>query len=181
MKNRVRDVEGDELEELRSLLEIDKHSLDDEIVRQPQTFFKISEASVKATAHRDFCKEEIKRVDADLAAAHRRKIEKSGARATDSAVSSAVAADPKHQKAVDRYIKANQRAELLNALREAFSQRSYMLRDLSTLFVANYFEKTSVTDNSTVRGAKADANMDRMAEARKAKGSLVNRRTRSKK
>jgi len=69
----------------------------------------------------------------------------------------------------------------LNALREAFSQRSYMLRDLSTLFVANYFEKTSMTDNSIVRAAKADANIDRMAEARKVKGSLDKRKARKKK
>lgn len=181
MKNRVRSIDDEDLEELKKLLEIDKHSLDDEIVHQPQIFFRISEAAVKASAHRDFCKEEVKRVDADLAAYHRRKIEKSGSRATDAAVASAVAADQKHQKAVDRHIKAIQRADLSNALKESFSQRSYMLRDLATLFVANYFEKTAITDNSTVRGAKAEKNMDRMAEARKAKGSLDSKRTKKKK
>lgn len=181
MKKRVRDVEGDELDELRQKLEIDKHSLDDEIVRQPQTFFEISEAAVKATARRDFCKEEVKRIDADLAAYHRKKIEKSGTRATDSAVASAVAADPKHHAAVDKYIKASQKAELLNALKEAFSQRSYMLRDLSALFIANYFEKTTITNSAAVRGAKADANIDKMAEARKARGSIDSRRNRDKK
>lgn len=181
MKKRVRDIDGDEVEELRKLLEIDKHSLDDEIVQQPQLFFKISEAAVKASARRDFCKEELNRVDADLAAKHRRRIEKSGSRATDAGVSAAIAADPKHQAASDKLIKARNRADLLGALKESFHQRSYMLRDLSALFIANYYEKSSISDNSSTRSVKAASNMDRMAEARKAKGSLDSRRTRKKK
>lgn len=168
MKKPKKDI----IEEFREKLKIDKNSVDEEIEQQPSIFFEISEAYVMAASHRDFLKEEISRIDADLSAKHRRRIEKSGGRATDAATTSAVAADPKHQKAVDAHISAKQRAELLLALKESFSQRSYMLRDLATLFVANYFEKTSITENSNIREIKAKRNMDKMNEARKASGSI---------
>lgn len=168
------------LDELRGHLNIDKHALDDEIQQQPSLFFKISEAYVNAASRRDFLKEEVARVDADLSAKHRRRIEKSGARATDAATTSAVAADPKHQKAVDAHIDARQKADQLLALKEAFHQRSYMLRDLVALHVANYYERTAVTDNSATKDFKAQKNMDKMAEARKARGSKDSRRARKR-
>lgn len=168
------------LDKLRGYLAIDKHSLDDEIVQQPQLFFEISEASVNATARRDFLKEEIARVDAALHAKHRRQIEKSGARATDAGVSAAIAADPKHHAAVDAHISARQQADLLLALKDSFHQRSYMLRDLASLSVANYFERNAVTDNNVTRDFKAQKVMDKLGDARAAKGSLANKRKRNR-
>lgn len=168
------------VDELNEHLKIDKDSLDEEIQRQPSLFFKIGEAYVNAAARRDFLKEEVARVDADLSAKHRRKIEKSGARATDAATNSAVAADPKHQKAVDAHIAARQEADKLLVLKDSFHQRSYMLRDLVALYVSNYYQQTSVNDNSVTKDFKANKNMDKMAEARKAKGSRKSRRVRKR-
>lgn len=168
------------VDSLREHLAIDKHALDIEIQRQPSLFYEISEAYVKAASRRDFLKEEIARVDADLNARHRRKIEKSGARATENSVGAAITADPKHQKAVDAHIAARNEAELLQALKEAFHQRSYMLRDMVALFVANYYEKGAVEGTNVTRDFKANKNIDRMAEARAAKGSRDSRRARKR-
>lgn len=167
-KKRLRAEGGTSVvDELRELLAIDKHSLDDEIQKQPQLFFKVSEAQVSAAARRDYLKEEIKRVDAELHAKHRRLIEKTGSRATDAAVTAAIQADPDHQRAVDAHINAAKEADLLVALKESFSQRSYMLRDLATLFVANYFESSSMKANSAASDIRYEKAKDKMAEARK--------------
>jgi len=175
-KDKVRTSDTTSLvDELRDFLKIDKHSLDNEIVEQPQLFFKISEAHVNAIAHRDWCKEEVSRVDADLAGAHRRKIEKTGARATDAAVSAAVAADPQHQAAVDAHMKARTDADLLGALKEAFSQRSYMLRDLAALAIANYYEKSSIEGDKNTKEFQHQKKLDRMAEARRQVGKKSKR------
>lgn len=172
MAKRVRIKESDNedrtIESLRKLLEIDKYEIDEEIVRQPQLFFEIGEAAVKAAAERDFAKDELKRIDAELYGTLRRKLEKGSGKATEGQVTNAVLTDKQHIRAVKRYIRANEKSDLLQALKEAFNQRSYMLRDLASLYVANYYEKSSMTSETDVRDVKAKKNIDRMAKARKA-------------
>ncbi len=168
------------IERLRKYLEIDKYELDREIQQQPSLFFEISEASVKAAARRDYLKEQLANVDAKLGTKHRRVIEKSGTRATEAVVNAAVNSDPEHAKASERYIKAREKAALYDSLKEAFQQRSYLLRDLSALYIAQYYERASISDNNATRGVKAERNMDRMADARAAKGSRVSMRAKKR-
>lgn len=158
------------IEKLRGLLVIDKHSLDDEIERQPELFFEISEAAVLAAARRDFLKEEISRIDAELHAKHTRRLEKAGSKATVGAVDAAVKTDVKHTRAIERHISAKRKADLYQALKEAFSQRSYMLRDLASLAIAQYYERTSVSATNVAKDFKAHKNIERMADERKRRG-----------
>ena len=60
-----------DIEEFRNYLRIDKHQLDDELEAQSEMLFKISEASVQASAHRDMLKEQLATVDAELDGKHR--------------------------------------------------------------------------------------------------------------
>lgn len=158
-----------ELERLRSGLMVDKHSLDDELMRQPQRFEEVGEAMAMAQAERDYAKEELIQLDAELFAKHRRKIEKSGVRATEALIAAAVNQDPKHQKGISNRIEAQRRLELLSAIKESFNQRSYMIRDLCSLFTASYFERTAVTASSPVKDVKAEKARDKMSEARRAR------------
>lgn len=168
MKKRGREREEDSLlEELKSYLAIDKHSLDTEIERQPSLFFKVGEAYVKAAAHRDYCKEEIGRIDADLYGKYRKKFEKTGQRVTEGQLANAITSDPDHQAAVDAHIKARTEADMLSGLKEAFNQRSYMLRDLVALHLSSYYEKTAITDTGNNRELKARKNIDLMDKARR--------------
>lgn len=157
-----------DLQELQANLAIDKSMLDDEVIRQPVLFYTVSEMLTIALAERDAAKEELTSVDADLDAFWRNKFgkDKSIGRVTDKMITSAVQTSPGHEKAFSDYLKAKTWADKLLALKEAFQQRSYMLRDLVALYSANYYEDTSMKPSKAQEMAHYSANRQRMANAR---------------
>src|SRR6185437_11627731 len=133
------------LEDLKKQLAIDKTALDDEVIRQPGLFYEVSEQLTMANAERDGAKEELATVDAELADKWRRSLAKTvKGRVTDAMVAQCVQTSADHEKAFTIYLNAKAKAEKLLVLKDAFMQRSYMLRDLVTLYSANYYEDTSL-------------------------------------
>lgn len=160
------------LAELQQQLAIDKSVLDDEVIRQPVLFYTISEQLTDAIAERDAAKEELATVDADLDDQWRRKLAKkdSKARVTEAMVANHVITSLEHEKAFDIYLKAKTKADKLLALKEAFQQRSYMLRDLVSLYSANYYEESSIKPTKAQDASHYAANRQRMSNARAVRG-----------
>lgn len=156
----------DLIDQLRVYLEIDKHGLDDEIVKQPSLLLQVAEAHAEAIAERDSCKEELATVDAELDGQVRRKLEKVKEKVTEAAVKHGIQTSQKHGDAFDTYMTAKTKADKLLALKEAFQNRSYMLRDLVQLYVANYYDQSSVQGNSRSDSMTYQHNRERLAEAR---------------
>jgi hypothetical protein len=154
------------VEEFSELLLIDKHKLDEEINAQPSLFYRVSEAFAEACSVRDFMKEELGRVDAQLYANIRGDCEKAGEKVTESKIQNEIALHKKHIAHLDEYLEAKRKADVLQGLKDAFNQRSYMLRDLASLFVASYFEKESFKDPRAVDEYKTQRKRERMSEAR---------------
>ena len=153
------------LAEFRKYLLIDKLALDTEIVRQPSLFFEVSEAFAEAVALRDAAKEELANVDADLDSKARKGKEK----ITEGQVKSFINASEDHTDCVATWLDAKKEADRLGALKEAFHQRSYMLRDLVSLHNANYFEETSVRSNASQDSLVYNARRARLSAARESK------------
>ncbi len=164
----------DVLEQLKGLLVIDKHTLDDEIVKQPNLFFQVAEACADAVAERDACKEELETIDAELDGVVRRQFEKQqppttksrGTWPTEAMVKHAIQSHKRHGSAFDTYILAKTRADKLLALKDAFNQRNYMLRELAGLFAASYWENTAVKGDARTDKVVYERNRQRLAEAR---------------
>jgi hypothetical protein len=131
-----------DIDELKGLLKIDKSALDDELVHQASLLFKVSEAYVQAAAHRDYLKEQLAIVDAELDGKVRKQFEDE--KVTEAMIKGQIQTHKQHRAASDAYLKAVTEASMLSALKDSFQQRSYMLRDLCSLFVANYYEQNSV-------------------------------------
>lgn len=157
------------IEELHAQLAIDKSVLDDEVIRQPVLFYTVSEALTDVIAERDAAKEELNSVDAELDGKWRAKFAKANTKVTDKVVLSAVQIDPLHEKAFTDWLQAKTRAEKLAALKEAFQQRSYMLRDLVSLYSANYYEDASIRPSREQEASHYAANRQRMSNARAAR------------
>ena len=83
-------------------------------------------------------------------------------------VKNAIQVHQKHLDAFDTYMAAKTKADQLGALKEAFAQLTYMLRDMTQLFLASYYEQSSIGAGSLEK-AKYNKNRERLAEARAGK------------
>ena len=158
------------LEQLKGSLAIDKSVLDDEVIRQPMLFYAVSEQLTEALAERDAAKEWLATEDASLGVQWRAKLEKAKIRATEAIVTSHVQTDPRHTKAFDEWLEAKTKADRFLVLKDAFIQRSYMLRDLVALYSANYFEASSMKPTKMQEASQYANNRARISSAREARG-----------
>lgn len=158
------------LDELQKQLAIDKSVLDDEVIRQPVLFYEVSEQLTNALAERDAAKENLANVDADLDSHWREHLNKAKTRVTDKMVLSWVQTSEEHEEAFKGFLTAKHKAEKLLALKEAFQQRSYMLRDLVSLYSANYYEDASMKPSRAQDASHYAANRQRLAVAREKRG-----------
>lgn len=170
----------EEQERLKAQLRIDKHDIDNEIERQPSLFFDVSREVTAAAARRDYLKEELQRIDAKLDGKYRRRAVKQSTKYTEAQIAHMIALDDDHIAASNALIDAREHADTMQALKESFNQRSYMLRDLASLFVANYFERSAVKANGDVKNARAKKNIDAMSEMRHRVGSRKSMRAKKK-
>ena len=155
-----------DVEEFRRYLAIDKSKLDDAVIQQPMLLFQVSEALAEANAQRDLAKEELAHMDASLDIEIRKKLEKGMKKSTEAVVAAMVQASTEHQALFNAYIDAKKTAETLFALKDAFVQRGFMLKDLCSLYVANYFEEGSIRSNNTTDRAIYDEKRKLLREAR---------------
>jgi hypothetical protein len=146
----------DPITELRGALQIDRDSLDEEMLRQPFLYLRVSEEYVLAASQRDAAKEELARTDAQLAAVYRKKAAKAAERTSEQKIGDLVIQDDAHISAHEAFADAKRRADTLYALKESYDQRGKMLRELGSLYVSGYFDRVTVKGGETaVKDAKA--------------------------
>ena len=127
------------LNEYREYLKIDRTDLESALLQQADLWFRVAEEHAKAVSIRDQAYENIKQTDAKLNKEIRSEYEAEGVRVTESAINAAVLTHPEHVEAVETYLEAKQRADKLAALKDSFQQRSYMLRELTQMFLHGHF------------------------------------------
>lgn len=131
------------LDRLEQGLKIDEHALDEALTEQPQLFYNVAKELALAISKRDAAKQNVKLVEAEADAAFRSGAAQSGDKITETAVANAVRADKGVIAAGADLIKYDERVALLSALRDAFTQRSYALKDLVSLHLAAYYSQSS--------------------------------------
>lgn len=149
-----------DIEEFKRYLTIDKNALDHEVMQHPELLFRVSEAYIDAVAMRDAKKEMLAMTDAHVDAEVREEL--AGEKVTEAIVKNQVQINPRHVEAWGAYAEAKLQADVLGALRDSFSTRGFMLRDLVQLHVSGYWENTSVTGQDPVYRRQRQ----RLAEAR---------------
>lgn len=152
------------MEEFRGYLVINKNALDEEVTQQPSLFFAVAEAYAEAATERDSLKELLGTIDAQLDAIVREELE--GEKVTESLVKNRIQVHPNHKAAFESYLEAKQKADVLGALKDAFHTRGYLVRDLCSLALANYYESNAVKDTATTDAAVYKRQRQRLAEAR---------------
>lgn len=153
-------------------LEIDRDGLDDCLVKQPELFYHVSEAYVIAVAERDEVKLKLDEAIAGLDQQIRRKAAEDDERITEATIQQRIKVAPLIQQLQREHLSVRQEADSWQALKEAFQQRSYMLRELVALHISRLRERDSYSDNApprTIREAIGDRNREELGKMRRAR------------
>jgi hypothetical protein len=137
---------------------INKLQLDKELVEQATKFYEVSEECAIAASLRDAAYDAVKTTDAQLYFDIRKELEENGTKATEAMVANLVLKHPDHQVAVTDHLTKKLKADELSAMKESFSQRSFMLRDLVSLFIAGYYTDSAIT-NTTSNSSKSEVDL----------------------
>lgn len=148
--------------ELEKLLGIDQNALELSLLVQPEAYYRVAKALVHETSRRDAAKQLLaeteSRVDLEI-----RDAWESNERIREGEVESQKRLDKRVNTALLQLSKLTQSVNELTALKEAFQQRSYVLKDLCALYIANYYGG-DIEPNvaKQLKGHSAQENKDRM-------------------
>lgn len=132
------------LDEFKLELAIDKHNLDSALVEQPELYQVVAEEHVLAVSRRDELKDDLKRVEGELQIRIRKEAAEIKAKATEKSILSEVETHTEYIAAREAFLNACKEADLWQAMKESFIQRSYVLKDLTSLYISGYYAQTSV-------------------------------------
>lgn len=135
-----------DIEEGRSVVQIDEHNLDKECVRLPSDYLKFSSLAVDAKRDYDDMKNRLEVAHAELAKEIRSNPENYGLeKVTETAVASTVLVQPRYQKALARLQKLKHEADLAQSVVWALEHKKRTLTLLVELFGMGYFSSPKIS------------------------------------
>ena len=150
-------------------LKIDRNNLDEEVIRQPGLYEEVSTQAALAISKRDELEEKLKITAAQLDTKVRKRMEKRNERITEPIVKNKILGHMEYKDVWEDYIELRRKAARLQALKESYQQRGYMLRELVTLYVNSYYSLESAQSNQhKAKKARAQHGEREMAAKRKA-------------
>ena len=153
--------------QLRGALIIDKDRLEEAVLRQPDLFFQVAEQYSLAVSRRDAARDNLSRMDAEIARNIRADLAKRNEKDTASVVTDLIILDARHIQAAEQFAKLKQASDEWGTLKESYEQRMRMLRELVSLYSTGYWTNAGAgRTNATVRNALADQARERMEEKR---------------
>ena len=156
-----------DLTEIEAALLIDKHDLDTELLSQADLFYRVAQEYTKAVSIKDEAYELMKETDANLNLSIREAAEQAQEKITEAKISATVLSHDQHSQIFSKWLNAKEESDKLGHLKEAFIQRSYMLRDLAQLYIAGYYSEKSVSaENVTSKDAVYKKRKERMRRKR---------------
>lgn len=165
---RSAELDGTLVEKLVNDLEkglvIDKNALDEAIEQQPDLYYRVSKELALLISRRDYAKQELEETEASVKNDIRESAALDKAKVSVAEVDAMCVLDREVKKAARELLKLNRDVGLLTALKDAFNQRSYALKDLAALHIANYYSDISG------RTDRHQENRERMARERRQRG-----------
>lgn len=135
------------LDELRGMLKIDKHKLDDELEVQAHVHFQITEELSYQSHQKQSLKEELEMYDAGLLI----DLRKSNVKKTVSELQAEIAVDSGHRATIRDLFLVNKNHELWEGMLEAWKQRGFALKSLADLAMSNYYNVDSTYERPAVQ------------------------------
>jgi hypothetical protein len=111
-------------------LQIDEDDLDRCLVEQPKLYYHAAEAMTLANSRRDKLALQLKELTATVNQEVRETIANNKLKSREDDIKQQVLLDPEVKKLAREHLEACTEAELAQALKESYQQRSYALKDL---------------------------------------------------
>jgi hypothetical protein len=127
----------DNRSELEGSLQIDRDDLDSCLVEQPGYFYHVAEEVAQANARRDTLKLELEEQIAVLDKEVRQNALRDDEKMTEAGIQNRLRTMPKIKDLQRQFLNAKTEADSWAALKEAYQQRSFMLRELVALHLAH--------------------------------------------
>jgi len=155
------------LDELRKELAIDQNALDDCLMRQPELYYSVAVGYAEAVAGRDSVKLELEELQAKLDQDFRAEALRKNEKITEGSIQQKLKTMPKVQDLQQKFMDARTEAESWGVLKEAFQQRSFMLRELVALFIAQRRDLDLESGMGQAKAKLAESNREEMARTRR--------------
>lgn len=137
------------IEDLETGLSIDEHALDEALIAQPEFFYRVSKKLALTVSRRDAAKQALAEEEAKCDGQFREDAAREKEKLTETEVKNLIRLDKDVIKATETLNSLNREVGLLTALKEAYQQRSYVLKDLTSLHIANYYTNTDGAQSSS--------------------------------
>ena len=128
-----------QLRDLETGLRIDEHNLETHWVEQPDLFYRVSKNLALVISLRDQAKQDLSETEARVDIKVRRDAEVADEKITEKGIESQRKLHPDVRAATTRHSEYSLLTGEYMALKDAYLQRSYALKELVQLYVANYY------------------------------------------
>lgn len=154
------------LEELERGLAIDQHDMENVCRTHPELFYRVSRELVLAKSRRDQLQQHSKEIEAEVETDLRVAAESREGRVTDKAIEALRRGNPEVQRIRRELLDAELEVSRWEALKEAFTSRGFMIRDMIQLYLANYYGSDMDRNSRDVRSVDAAAARASLSERR---------------
>jgi len=127
-------------------VEIDDTNIEAELIRHPHDFWHVASGVADSVSIRDMAKFRVETYEAELNTTLRREFAEQGVKVTEAHLDRLVTRDLERTKLFEHYLHTKHEADLWLGLKESFSQKGYMLKE-----VANNQRSDNVAESSYSR------------------------------
>lgn len=131
---------------------IDKFSLDECCIQQPQLFQEAADEASYVAEQRDLSKIDMETTFADLDIEFRKKASERGEKLTDKAIESLINSDKSYIAAKEEYIHARKVAAEADNKKTAYEQRKSMLEYIIRLYLSEYYSDVETRPDVLSKG-----------------------------
>lgn len=158
------------MEELVEALAIDRTDLESCLINQSVMFYQIAEKATAAGGRRDSLKLQMDELHAKLDGEIRSRAADNGEKTTETGIGYEIKANKEYALLMQEHSDTRTEGEHLIALKEAFIQRSYMLRELVALELRRMSLDSDLAhaerSATSIRRAAGDVNAERADKLR---------------
>lgn len=166
MVDRVK-VKASPLQKLRESLRIDRDDLDTALEEQPELYFHVAQAAATSVAEADAALLDRDQVIAKNSKEIREGFLNSGEKATEARIQEEITLCPEVQRMRRARVAAGEEAGNWQALKDSYHQRSFMLRELVALYIAQRHDSAMAGGSAEARGRVADDRHEAASDLRR--------------